>query len=129
MEYSILLVDDEKAFYKLLPNFLKRVKRHTFTVHYAENGKKGVEMYSKLASDGNKPDLVLMDLSMPFMDGAEATKKIIENDPKANIYLFTAYAETETEKEALKAGAKGTITKYADWSWTVETIVGFLKAF
>ena len=129
MEYSILLVDDEEAFHKLLPTFLERVRGHTFTVHCAINGAAGVEMYSKLAHDGQKPDLVIMDLKMPVMDGAEATRRIVENDPKANIYLFTVYAGTETESKALKAGAKGTIGKYADWSWTVETIVNILKAF
>jgi len=76
MEYIILLVDDEEAFHKLLPNFLERVRGHTFTVHSAENGAAGVEMYSKLASDGHKPDLVLMNLRMPVMDGAEATRRI-----------------------------------------------------
>ena len=129
MEYTILLVDDEEAFHKLIPAFLERVRGHTFTVHCAINGAAGVEMYSKLASDGHKPDLVIMDLRMPVMDGAEATKEIIENDPKANIYLFTAYAGTETESEALKAGAKGTISKGADWNWTAETIVNILNAF
>ena len=129
MEYTILLVDDEEAFHKLLPTFLERVRGHTFTVHSAKNGAAGVEMYSKLVRDGQKPDLVIMDLKMPVMDGAEATRRIIENNPKANIYLFTAYAGTETECEALKAGAKGTIGKYADWSWTVETIVNTLNTF
>jgi len=127
MEYTILLVDDEEAFHILIPTFLKRVRGHTFTVHCAKNGAAGVEMYGKLASEGHKPDLVLMDLRMPVMGGAEATKRIIENDPKAKIYLFTAYAETESESDALKAGAKGTISKGVDWSWTAETIVSILK--
>ena len=128
MEHSILLVDDEEAFHILISNFLERVKKHTFTVHSAINGEEGVEMYSKLASNGHKLDLVLMDLRMPVMDGAEATKRIIENDSKANIYLFTAYAGTEEESDALKAGAKGTITKSADWHRTVEEIVNILES-
>jgi CheY-like chemotaxis protein len=126
MEYTILLVDDEEAIHRLIANFLKRAKRHTFTVHSAKNGEVGVEMYSKLARDGQKPDLVLMDLRMPVMDGFEATKRIIENDPKANICLFTAYAATEKERDALNAGAKGTISKSADWHWTVEVINQYL---
>jgi len=127
MEYNILLVDDEEAFHILIPNFLERVRRHTFTVHCALNGEAGVEMYSKLASDGHRPDLVLMDLRMPVMDGAEATRRIIEHDPKANIYLFTAYAGTETESDARKAGAKGTVSKGADWNWTADSIVSVLE--
>jgi len=128
MEYSIFLVEDEEAFHVLIPNFLALVEKHTFTVRSALNGEVGVEAYSKLASNGQKPDLVLMDLRMPVMDGAEATKRIIEKDPKAYIYLFTAYAETEEERDALKAGAKGTISKSADWHRTVEEIVNILES-
>ena len=128
MEYSILLVDDEEAFHTLIPNFLELANEHKFTVYSAMTGKEGIEMYSKLANDGQKPDLVLMDLRMPVMDGVEATKRIIENDPKANIYLFTAYAETEIESDAYNAGAKGTISKGANWHRTVEEIVNSLES-
>jgi DNA-binding NarL/FixJ family response regulator len=121
-------VEDEEAFHILIPNFLALVEKHTFTVHSAINGEVGVEEYSKVASDGQKPDLVLMDLRMPVMDGVEATKRIIEKDSKANIYLFTAYAGTEEERDALKAGAKGTISKSADWHRTVEEIVNILES-
>jgi len=121
-------VDDEEAFHILLPNFLALVKKHTFNMHCAINGEGGVEMYSKLANDGHKLDLVLMDLRMPVMDGVEATKRIIEKDPKANIYLFTAFAGTEEERDALKAGAKGTINKGADWHRTVEEIGNIMES-
>jgi len=128
MEYNILLVDDEETFHELLPLFLTRNTKHTFTVHSAINGKVGFEIYGKLGSNGQKPDLVLMDLRMPVMDGFEATRRIIENDPKANIYMFTAYVKTEMERDALKAGAKGTLNKVADWYRTVEDIVNILES-
>ena len=123
-----MLVEDEEAFHILLPHFLAQDKKHTFTVHSALNGEVGVEKYSKLASNGHKLDLVLMDLRMPVMDGAEATRRIIEKDSKAYIYLFTAFAGTEEESDALKAGAKGTISKSADWHRTVEEIVNILES-
>ena len=128
MEYNILLVEDEEAFHILIPNFLALVEKHTFTVHSAINGEVGVEKYGKLASNGHKPDLVLMDLRMPVMGGVEATRRIIENDPKAYIYLFTAYAGTGEERDALKAGAKGTIGKGADWHRTAEEIINILES-
>jgi len=128
MEYNILLVDDEETFHEVLPIFLAKNKKYTFTVRCAINGKEGVETYSKLRREGQKPDLVLMDIRMPVMDGVEATRRIIENDPKANIYLFTAYAKTEIERDALKAGAKGTLNKVADWHRTVEDIVNILES-
>lgn len=78
---------------------------------------------SKLSSEGKKPDIVLMDLMMPVMDGVKATMTILENDPEANIYLFTAYAKTEVEQDALEAGARGTLSKSTDWDQTVEAVV------
>jgi len=128
MDYTILIVDDEEPIHKLLPLFLVRHEKHTFTVHSAENGAAGVDLYNKLAGNGQKLDLVLMDLRMPVMDGVEATIRIMANDPKANVYLFTAYAKTEVEQEALDAGAKGTISKSSDWYKTVNTIVTILES-
>jgi len=127
MEYSILVVDDEKAIHKLLSVFLARNKQHTFILHTTLQGKAGVEMYSKLVNEGKKLDLVLMDLRMPVMDGVEATIRIMDDDPEANIYLFTAYAGTEVERNAHNAGAKGTISKDADWNKIVEQIVNILE--
>ncbi|MEA3488376.1 MAG: response regulator transcription factor [Euryarchaeota archaeon] len=128
MDYIILLVEDEEQFHTLLPLYLMKHKLHTFTVHSARHGKAGVEQYSKLANRGKKPDLVLMDIKMPVMNGVEATRKIMDDDPAANIYLFTAYAGTEVERNALDAGAKGTLSKAADWTKTAEEIVNILKS-
>jgi len=128
MEYHILLVDDEKAIHKLMSVFLAMNEKHAFTLHSARNGMTGVELYGKLAGDGLKPHLVLMDLRMPMMDGVEATKRIIEYDPEANVYLFTAYTRTEVEQDALKAGAKGTLNKAANWHMTVDYIITILES-
>ena len=122
-----MLLDDEETIHELLPLFLTRNTKHTFTVHSAINGKAGVEIYGKLGSNGQKQDLVLMDLRMPVMDGVEATRRIIEHDSEANIYPFTAYAGAEVERDALKAGAKGTISKGTDWDRTVGGIINTLE--
>ena len=127
MEYNILLVDDEADIHELMSLFLQMVDGHTFVMDSAEDGKVGVEMYSKLSKEGRKPDIVLMDLRMPVMDGVEATGHILNSDPEANIYLFTAYTKTEVEKDALKIGARGTLNKSTDWNRTVGAIVDILE--
>ena len=127
MEYKILLVDDEADIHELMSLFLEMDERHTFIMNSAEDGKAGVELYGKLSKEGRRPDIVLMDLRMPVMDGVEATGQILESDPGANIYLFTAYTKTEVETDALEAGAKGTLNKSTDWNQTVGTIVDILE--
>ena len=124
-----MLVEDEAIIRRLLTLFLVRNKKHAFTVYSAENGEEGVKLYDKLVSEGNKPDLVLMDLRMPVMDGVEATRRIIEHDPRAKIYLFTAYTGTEMERDALNAGAKGAVSKDADWHRLVDNILDILESF
>jgi len=126
MEYKILLVDDEADIHELMSLFLEIDEKHTFIMDYAADGKAGVELYGKLSKEGQKPDIVLMDLRMPVMDGVEATGQILESDPGANIYLFTAYTKTEVETDALEAGAKGTLNKSTDWNQTVGAIVDIL---
>jgi len=128
MDNSILLVVDEEEIHNLLPLHLAMNKQHMFTVHSARHGEAGVEQYSKLANGGKKPDLVLMDVKMPVMNGVEATGRIRDSDPAANIYLFTAYAGTGVERNALDAGAKGTLSKAADWTKIVEEIVNILES-
>ncbi len=123
-----MLVDDEADIHELMSLFLEMDEEHTFIMDSAENGKAGVEMYSKLSKEGRKPDIVLMDLRMPVMGGVEATGQILESDPGANIYLFTAYTKTEVETDALEAGAKGTLNKSTDWNRTVGTIVDILES-
>ncbi|MEA3281730.1 MAG: response regulator transcription factor [Euryarchaeota archaeon] len=126
MDYKILLVDDEADIHELMSLFLEMDEAHTFIMDSAEDGKAGVEMYDKLSKEGRKPDIVLMDLRMPVMDGVEATGQILKSDPGANIYLFTAYTKTEVEVDALEAGAKGTLNKSTDWNQTVGAIGAIL---
>ncbi len=128
MEYNILLVDDEADIHELMSLFLEMAEGNTFIMDSAEDGKTGVEMYDKLSKKGQKPNIVLMNLRMPVMDGVEATGQILESDPGANIYLFTAYTKTEVEKDALEVGAKGTLNKSTDWNQTVGAIVDILES-
>lgn len=94
MSVRVLLVDDNEELLKLYSIFLKR-----YEVITAKNGKEGVELYMKY-----HPDIVIMDIKMPIMDGIEATRIIKEYDKDAKIIGATAYHDKYAEK-MLEAGA------------------------
>ncbi len=96
---NILIVDDNKdlrALFKLILN--------NFSILEAENGIEAIEHFKD-----NKPDLILMDILMPEMDGIIATRKILEIDPSAIIVAITAYSIRADE--IIQAGAKEVLKK------------------
>lgn len=72
----------------------------------AENGERAVGLYRE-----HRPDVCLMDLRMPVMDGLTATRAILANDPKARIIVLTTYDGDEDIHRALAAGARGYLLK------------------
>lgn len=72
----------------------------------AENGQVAVERYQEL-----KPDVVMMDITMPEMNGLEALKEIMKIDPGAKVVMCTALGQERTVMEAVEAGAKDYIIK------------------
>ncbi|WP_456329831.1 response regulator [Archaeoglobus sp.] len=91
---KIMVVDDEIAMREILKIMLKDYK-----VIEASNGREAVELYKK-----ERPDIVLMDIMMPLMNGIEATSEIKKIDPGAKIVAITAYASSKGEK-VMNAGA------------------------
>ena len=77
-----------------------------YEVAEAENGQVAVSKYDTL-----KPDVVLMDITMPVMDGISAVKEIRQRDPGAKIVMCSALGQQTMVLEALKAGAKDFIVK------------------
>jgi two-component system chemotaxis response regulator CheY len=75
-------------------------------VHQAENGLKAVEQYKAI-----HPDVVLMDVTMPEMDGLAALKAIIGIDAKARVIMLTALGQESVVLEAVKSGARDFIVK------------------
>ena len=72
----------------------------------AYNGEEVIEMYRQL-----KPDLILMDISMPLMDGIEATKRIREFNPEIPILAVTSFAFENDRIRVHEAGCNGLVTK------------------
>src|SRR4030043_395876 len=74
----------------------------------ATNGREALEMVRKLA-----PDVVLMDIAMPLMDGLEATRRIHKEFPQAKVIVLTQYEDREYVLPVIEAGARGFISKTA----------------
>ena len=72
----------------------------------AGDGEEGVRLAAAM-----RPDVMLMDVSMPEMDGVEATRQIVERNPNAKVVMLTMHADRDVVDRALKAGAVGYLTK------------------
>ena len=83
----------------------------------AENGLKAIEKYNEL-----KPDLVVMDITMPEMNGIEALKKIKSTDPSANVIMCSAMGQQAMVIEAIQSGAKDFIVKPFNPDRVIEAI-------
>ncbi|MFK8185361.1 MAG: response regulator [Phormidesmis sp.] len=103
----VLVAEDHNVVREGIVSILNRKKDMT-VVAEAKNGKEAVELYQE-----HQPDLTLMDLRMPKMEGLEAIIQIRQNDPKANIVILTTYDTDEDIYQGLQAGARGYLLKDA----------------
>ena len=104
MAKSILICDDAAFMRMMIKDIL--TKNGYEIAGEAENGQKAVEKYNE-----TKPDLVLMDITMPEMDGIQALKKIKEQDPGATVIMCSAMGQQAMVIESIQAGAKDFIVK------------------
>jgi len=102
---KILLVDDQRLIREGLKTLLE-LENDFKVVGEAKNGKDAVEQFRKL-----RPDVVLMDIRMPEMDGVQATQVIKMNYDSAKIIILTTFDEDEYVFEAIRAGAVGYLLK------------------
>jgi two-component system cell cycle response regulator DivK len=116
---KILVVDDTDWNRDLLVQLLE----DEYTVFEAVDGEHGVK-----AAEQNKPDLILMDLGMPVMDGWEATRRIKANDALKHIPIIavTSHAMVGDEVEARKAGCDDYLSKPIDEDALMKKIKHFL---
>jgi DNA-binding NarL/FixJ family response regulator len=101
----VLLVDDDPVFRELLA-FVLRADVGAEIVGHASDGALGVELAREL-----HPDVVVMDLRMPAMDGFEATRQIAATVPDARVVVVSSSTEPEDIERAGKAGAAGYVPK------------------
>lgn len=104
MAKNILIVDDA-AFMRMMIKDILTKNGYNIAAE-AENGKVAVDKYNEV-----KPDLVLMDITMPEMDGIQALKSIKAYDPNASIIMCSAMGQQAMVIEAIQSGAKDFIVK------------------
>lgn len=123
VKQTILVVDDEKDLLDLIEYNLKK---EGFDVLKAENGEEGIAVAKE-----KKPDLVLLDIMMPKMDGMLAVEEMRKDDELKNIpvIFLTARSDEKTEVEGLNKGADDYITKPISTTKLISRIKAVLRRF
>ncbi len=101
---KMILVDDSKFILGITRTFLEETGHEV--VGTAQDGVEGVELYKK-----TRPDLVLLDLTMPNQDGSDCLDQILTFDPKAKVLIVSAIREQQRISECLSRGARDIIYK------------------
>jgi len=112
----VLIADDHRLFRQGLRHVFETCKEIE-VVGEAENGREAVKLARRL-----KPDVVLMDINMPDLDGVQATHLICELNPACRVIILTMYRQDQYVFEAIKAGARGYLLKDIDEHQLIEAI-------
>jgi CheY-like chemotaxis protein len=118
---KILLVEDNEMNREML---MRRLARKGFEVVTAEDGEEGLRLTSSL-----RPDLVLMDMSLPVLDGWEATRRLKASETTRGIPVIalTAHAMPTDRERCFEAGCDGFVTKPIDFDELLATMSALLN--
>jgi len=109
MKVRIFIVDDEPAVAKVLETYLNELI-DDFEVIPASNGQEAIEKMAKMLEEEVPPDVTLMDLRMPIMDGLESSRQLSAMGVN-NIHILTAHVDSDMAKVAVTVGVKGIMDK------------------
>ena len=116
MTIRILIADDHAVVAEGLKHLIE-AQPDLEVVAIVGDGREAVRIAKE-----SQPHVVLMDLSMPELNGADATRAIVENDPKCRVIVLSMYAEREYVRRALKSGAAGYVVKRSAAKEVVDAI-------
>jgi two-component system, NarL family, vancomycin resistance associated response regulator VraR len=117
----ILIVDDHEDIRKLVRNFLEAESEFRVCGE-AIDGYDAIEKAQAL-----KPDLIILDLSMPRMDGIQAARRLKKIVPQIPIVLFTSYSDAIERHDALLLGIKAVVAKGSDLSLLANSVQSLLQ--
>ncbi|MFQ5589122.1 MAG: sigma-54-dependent transcriptional regulator [Nitrospiria bacterium] len=103
MSHGILIIEDELT---LAKNMKKYLERADYDVRLAETAEQGLRLLESF-----KPDIILLDLRLPGMDGLEALSRIRKIDTRTQVILITAHGDVQTAVQAMKLGANDFLSK------------------
>ena len=112
---QILVVDDEAAIRDVLIDFLTD---HGYTATGAENGREALLMVRTL-----RPQIILLDIAMPGMNGIETLKKLRQEIPQAAVIMISGHADNDMALQALDLGAYDFIQKPLDFRYLERTLL------
>ena len=113
----VMIADDHPVARKGVASLLS-ASAQVDVVSQVSNGAEALASYSTL-----QPDVVVSDLRMPVLDGVGLTRALLASDPKARVLIFTHYDGDEQVLQALRAGARGYLTKDADGEVLIQAIL------
>lgn len=105
---TILLAEDHRVIRDGLRDLL-HAETDIQVVGEAENGRQAVALASKLC-----PDVILMDISMPLLNGIDATRQIMQSSPSTKVLVFSSYNDDLYIEQAMAFGASGYLVKQTD---------------
>jgi len=112
----VLIVDDHRIVRQGLRHVCERTGGFE-VIGEAQNGQEAIKMVHQL-----RPDVILMDVNMPVLDGVQATRFIVEAEPAMRVIILTMYRQDRYVFEAIKAGARGYLLKDVDEQELVDAI-------
>ena len=104
----VLIADDHRFFRQSLSQSCE-LEEGLEVVGEAENGQEAVELARR-----TRPDVVLMDIEMPVLDGVQATRLITKDNPETRVIVLTIHQQDKAVRAALEAGARGYLSKGID---------------
>lgn len=104
LEKKILIIDDLPFMRKVIREILEGTR--LFHIEEASNGLEGLHRYREV-----RPDLVLLDIVMPVLDGISTLERLIKMDPKARVVMCSALGQEELIVHAIRLGAKDFVVK------------------